>query len=550
MINKSTYNLLSCGALCLILLLGFLVRTYHINFPSIGYHNMKENDLLSIAQEMKRTGDFLTRRVYFLSGLEEEPMVKLFPQVPLIPYQILVSWRFLGENLWGPRLLNVIFGVLSILVIYLIGRLLFRETILSLLCAFFLSIMPLAVFFSRNIQPESPGFFFMILGNLFYLRFIRFLKKSDFFLGGVSFSIAWLYKLSFIIGVFPFLFCLPYTIFFKEKKESLRHIVVFLISYIPVLIVTLWLIQIGEWQFHPAVRINLWKIFTFSYWKEYGRPIWWYMQGENFTPVYTALTLLGIIFAILKPKELSNRFILGWALTIIPYAMIFQNLINQHNYYQMPFLILVCVSSVNAISYISEVVSIKSVSPKHFLVFLIAVVIIISSSFVYNSTSRMFGTIFYGLDVAGASLKEFTKPGERIFLLAHHQGQGIARYARRYAGWTDDLEDFKNKERSFNIRYISFYPAELALTLKINNAALFDYIQNNYHVKEVGLTEEPANIFYIILEKGEGSDQKTFLQSFNGTRQLRTIYKIPNRYIFFYSLRPSATPKGKEEVKP
>lgn len=546
MIKNSSRRLFILSVLILVLLLGFLLRSYNINFPSIGYHNMKENDLLSIAQEMERTGDFITRRVYFLNGFEEEPKVKLFPQVPLIPYQILLSWRLFGENLWGPRLLNVVFGVLSILVVYFIGRLLFKGAVLSLCCAFFLSIMPLAVFYSRNIQPESPGFFFMVAANLFYLRFIRFFKKSDFFLGGILFSIAWLYKLSFIIGALPFIFCLPYANLFKGKKESLKYAALFILSYVTILIVTLWLMRIGEWKFHPAVRLDLWKIFTLSYWNEYGRQIWWYAHAENFTPVYIILASLGIIFAMARPKELVNRYILGWAVTIIPYGMIFQNLINQHNYYQMPLLILVCVSSVNAIFYISEAVCIKNVSQNNFLLSIIAVTIIISSSFVYRSISRMFGTVFYGLDAAGESLKEFTKPQERVFLLAHHQGQGIARYARRYSGWTDDLEDFKNKEKQFRVRYICFYPAEFAHALKTKNLALFEYIQNNYHVKEVGLTEDPANIFYLILEKGEGSDPKTFLQSFNGTRQLRTIYKVMGKYVFFYCLRPPMADAAKE----
>lgn len=537
--NK-TYKLVNFGVLALILLLGFSLRSYHINFPSIGYHNMKENDLLSIAQEMDRTKDFITKRVYFLQGLEDEPMAKQFPQVSLIPYQILISWKLFRENLWGPRLLNIIFGVSSILVIYFIARLLFRNTILSLFCAFLFSIMPLAVFFSRNIQPESPGFFFMLLGNLFYLRYATSLKRYNLILGGVSFSIAWLYKFSFLIGLFPLVFCLPFKSFFRGKKEFFKSLLALVSPYLIIVVAIVWLKHTGQWNWeqHVLKRVVFWKIFISDYWEKYGRTLWWYMKGENFTFIYIFLALLGILVTFFKRKDLLNRYITSWTLTIIPYCMIFSDFINQHNYYQMPFLPLICISSTYAVFFISETVSIKNIPKKYLPLFLMIIVVGVSAPFVYNSITRMYATVFYGMDTAGESLKEFTKPQERIFLLTHHQGQGIARYARRYVGWTENLDEFKEKEKKFSIRYICFYPAEFALALKANNSSLFDYIQNNYHVKEVGLTEEPSQLYYLILEKGKGSDPQNFLQSFSGQRQLRTIYRMFGRYIFVYTLRP------------
>ena len=51
---------------------------------------------------------------------------------------------------------------------------------------------------------------------------------------------------------------------------------------------------------------------------------------------------------------------------------------------------------------------------------------------------------------------------------------------------------------------------------------------------------------YVILERGEGSDPADFLKSFVGPRQLRTIYKLFGRYIFFYTIRP---PLGEPSVE-
>ena len=159
-------NLRNTIILCSILLAGFALRSYNLNSPPIGYHNMKENEYLSMAQEMIRTNDYTKRRIYFYRAFEKEPTMKIYPQPPLVSYQTLIVWKLLGENIWGARLLNVFFGVASILVIYFVGLILFKDNVLSLFCAFLLAIMPLAVFFSRNLQPESPAFFFMLLGNL------------------------------------------------------------------------------------------------------------------------------------------------------------------------------------------------------------------------------------------------------------------------------------------------------------------------------------------------------------------------------------------------
>ncbi|MFH1593301.1 MAG: hypothetical protein ABID09_01225 [Candidatus Omnitrophota bacterium] len=180
----------------------------------------------------------------------------------------------------------------------------------------------------------------------------------------------------------------------------------------------------------------------------------------------------------------------------------------------------------------------KKFFEQHTLIIIIIVVCAISIIPVRDSIKRMYGTVFLGLDVAGESLKEFTRPDERIFLKAHSQGHGLARYARRYTGWTDDLAEFMAREKQFDIRYICFYPAELALILERDNVPLFNYIQSNYHVKEVGLRMEPQQLAYIILERGEGSNPETFLKEFSGPRQLRTIYKIFDNFIFFYAIRP------------
>jgi len=48
--------------LAVIVGIGFILRIYNLNFPSVGYHNMKENEYLEIAENMLQDNDFLKER--------------------------------------------------------------------------------------------------------------------------------------------------------------------------------------------------------------------------------------------------------------------------------------------------------------------------------------------------------------------------------------------------------------------------------------------------------------------------------------------------------
>ena len=511
--------------LCALLTAGFALRAYNLGFPSIGYHNMLENEYLGMAHEMERSGDYLTKRVYFDGSFGMGTGVHADKRPPLVSYQTLLAWRIFGENVWAPRLFNVIFGVASIFIIYLMGCILFDDRRAALFSAAVLAMAPLAVFFSRNLQPESPALFFMLLGSLFYLRFISKHKRSNLFLGGLSFLAAFFYRQNFIAGILPLVFLFPLAAKDGERKNTTAYAFSLLLPFALALLFSLQDFSIKR----------LFDIYTAAYWKGYGRVIWAYMVTENFTGVLSAAAFLGMLFAFFKRRALVDRYIIGWTLAATPYAMIYAVPLSENNFYQMPFLALVCISSAYAVSRASDMV--KTVIKKDIILILMLIVVSSASAFAYDSLMRMHSTVFMGADVAGESLKGFTKPDERVFLLTHAQGRCIARYARRYAGWTNNIDDFKEKEKGFNKNYICIYPLEFVQMLKMKSPKVFEYIRKNYHIKEAGLTEEPRRFFYLILEKGGLPDGEDFSKPISGNMRLKTIYKLSGRYAFFYIVR-------------
>ena len=521
-----------------ILLLGLSLRVYNLNFPSIGYHNMKENESLSIAQEMIRTKDFLHKRVYFFNALQKDPVVRDNLQPPLVSYQILLAWRMFGENLWSARLFNVLFAMLVIVVMYLVGCQLFQDKRLALFGTFLLSIMPLAVFFSRNLQPESPAFFFMLLGHLFYLRFIDKRKLYNLLLGGLAMVFAWVYKFEFIIGMLPFAFCFPYKSFSSYRKGILKFLFAALFPFLAMLGIITCFRSLGLGAFRFTFKP--FEVLTPAYWKSYGKMILWYTAGENYTFPLSLLATWGVILAFFMHKSFIDRYLIGWVTAAVVYVMLFSSDLAQNSYAQMPFSAAVVFSCVYVVSFMAR--EIKGLPKYQTLIVLMISVGVFSIFPVYYSLSRMYTTVFLGQDVAGETLKEFSAPDERIFLFSHAQGYGIARYAQRYAGWPKSLEEFKEKEKEHGIKLVCIYPGEYLEHLKKTYPDIFEYIENHYRIKEVGLQEFPSRLGYLILERSQAGGEKIgdALKTVTGQIQPRSIYKILGNYLFYYALRPAS----------
>src|SRR3989338_3143367 len=536
------YKLAHMLVLAAILLLAVGLRSFNLNFPSIGYQNLNENEYLIAAQEMKRTGDYLINKIYCYN-IFQEPADRYRSWPALIPYQILLDWKLFDENLWGPRLFNVLFGCLSVLAFYRLSLFLFKNEARALSAGLLLAIMPLAVFFSRNLQPESPAFFFMVLSNLLYLRFASTLKKYNLFASGLSLSLACLYDFHFFITIVPYLLCFPFRRCLKDRKDFLSAGLLFLLSLSPLVITVIWMGSLPGQDFLLFKNIKPLDIFSARYWVEHGRPIWWYAKQENFTIVYILLALAGLAAAFFKRKGLLNRYLIGWSLALVIYGAVYSGYLSENNFSQMPFLIVVCIAAVYALSSASDFL--KKYFKRDFFLVCMLIIVSISVPFVSASIVRMFQTAFLGTDVAGESLKEFTQPGERVFFSGHIQGYGILRYSGRPAGWSDNPDEFRAREKEFKINYACFYPVENLFRLKAEHAALFAYLQENYHIKEVGLTEEPLRLYYVILERGQGGDLEASLKSLSGAKQMRTIYKSFDKYVFFYALR-TVKDKSKE----
>lgn len=141
---------------------------------------------------------------------------------PIMTYSSIPSVYFLGLNQYSTRLPSAIYGILSIIISFLLFKKLFDPKT-GLIVSFFLSISPWFVHLSRiNLEGIVPMVFFILLGTFFWIYFIEKANRIYYlFFSIVSFSLA-LYSY-FPARIFIPAYCLSlviinYKIFYKLPK--------------------------------------------------------------------------------------------------------------------------------------------------------------------------------------------------------------------------------------------------------------------------------------------------------------------------------------------
>lgn len=287
----------------LILALGAIIvaaaaaRCYHLDYPAIGYHNVKEHEYIGIAKFMIKDADIFHRKSFNLGQLDV-PYFEEYPQFPLIPLWIAFLRQLNFEELWPVRLLSVFASCLNIFLLYRIVRAMGGSVFIGLSSALFFGIFPLSIFFGRNIQPEALALACMLSGTLLFLRW-RHAFENKFAFGMVLlWGIGGLLKLTFFILVVPLVFLLPYNRLLK--KDYLSHLpgnmVACALGLLPFIlwnVITVFTNKIATLTEQTQHRVKPWEVLTAEYWAKSWPPVYSYLD-ENFTLPGLILILLGL----------------------------------------------------------------------------------------------------------------------------------------------------------------------------------------------------------------------------------------------------------------
>ncbi|PIN71015.1 hypothetical protein COV94_00045, partial [Candidatus Woesearchaeota archaeon CG11_big_fil_rev_8_21_14_0_20_57_5] len=440
------------------LIVGWSWRSYHMDFPSIGYHNMKENEYLSQALNQYNHGDYLRRQMHIL-GLDDGPgYFEEYPQMPIIPWMIELSWRVFGIHFWSARVIMILFSLGSVVMIYLLAQRLTKSDYISLLSAFLMAYLPLNIFFGRNIQPESPALFFMLLASVLYLRWLDDMSVKNSIWLGLAIALTGIFKYTFLIIMIPWLGFFPYRALLKKDfwLTTSRPLLALLAGLSPLLLWTALapLLNTKQAVFEATFsRVNLWRIFTPDYWNQFSDIMRSYIT-DNYTMWFVWFFIIGIILVLFKYRTKLGRFLLLYVLAIIPYAMVLADFIKGHNYYQMPFLPLVILASAYALYVMGKFLA--QGSRWKLAIFIPLILIPLSHAQVQASLDRQYGVIFYGLDVAADYIHANSNTSERFWVATFNpQSYGVCFLAdRRCAGLVNNETQFMHGEDDLNFSWL------------------------------------------------------------------------------------------------
>jgi len=184
--------------LLVILLCGLTLRLYNLGKYSLWY-----DEAISILLGPK----------YIWQGLNNLSIVG--PGLSLFPF-LVYFWKYLGNSEFILRLLPAAFGVFSIIIIYILAKLLFTKKVAQI-SAFILSISPFHIYYSQELRYNTLVVFLVLLSVYFYLKSLKEDRKLS-WIAFVTFVILSIY--SHFIAIFILLSLnIHYFSFFNKYKK-------------------------------------------------------------------------------------------------------------------------------------------------------------------------------------------------------------------------------------------------------------------------------------------------------------------------------------------
>ncbi len=326
--------------LLIILLVGFYVRLYHLNFPLADWHSWRQADTASVTRNFIKLGfNPMTPKYDDISGVADHPLPNpnqfRFVEFPIYNIFTYPLYLFFGVNIIYDRLVSIIFSLGSTILIYLIAKR-YLGTFTGVIAAGTFALLPFNVFFSRTTLPE-PTFVFFALGMIYFVdRWIWERKKWLFALGIIFSAIAFLMKPWAIFFALP----LVYSALKKEGdwRKLYKYVLLFIGVLIPFILWRFWIMQ------HPeGIPASGW---LFNGTNIRFRPafFWWLISERMGREILGATGIvLFFIGSLLSPRlktrqgELAPYFLHFWLLSAFLFMVVIATGNVQHNYYQIMF---------------------------------------------------------------------------------------------------------------------------------------------------------------------------------------------------------------------
>lgn len=218
------------SSLILIVVLAFSLRIFQVTQipPALNWDEVSIGyNAYSVLKTGKdEWGQFLP--FFFRSYGEYKLPVQIYGSIPAI--------AVFGLNDFGVRITPVVYGTLTVLLMFFLGRKLFKNAYIGLISAFLLAISPWHIHLTRGSFESSFAVFWIVLGTWLFVK--GFEKHIWWVVSMIPFAIAvYTYNSArFFVPVFLiFLGALFYKEVLKAKKFFVFSIILFAVLLVPMI---------------------------------------------------------------------------------------------------------------------------------------------------------------------------------------------------------------------------------------------------------------------------------------------------------------------------
>ena len=248
-------------------------------------------------------------------------------------YLIALSFKIFGVSEFSARIVSVIFGTLTIPLVYLLGKELGKRT--GLIATLIITFSVFDIVWAREARMYAQfQFFYLLTAYLFYIG----LKRNDskqFLFSGVAFIFAWFsHRLSLCFIPVAFMY-----IVYCKRKEILRNIYFVYVSLGGLGLVLVYMIMTGKTSldYIPSLKAPIWAQHTVLH----------YVFA--FPTLVIMVFISSIILLILwklrvykdNPYFILNFFIPFIILTVFPWKNV------RYAFFIFPFLVILASSAID-----------------------------------------------------------------------------------------------------------------------------------------------------------------------------------------------------------
>src|SRR2546422_8641944 len=311
-----------------ILLLALGLRLYHVTYRYLDHNSWRQTDTAAIARNFSRGGFNILRPELDMFG-PGRTVVEL--ELQITPFLTALLYTIWGIQDWVGRVIPILFSLGSIVYFYHLVSLHFGQR-RGLLSAFVFAILPLNVYFTRVLMPESAAMFFAIAAVYHFSVYLREETSLQYALAVGFAALAYLAKLTNLYLLVP-LAALAVMRYGRRCWSNAR-----LWAFV---LITLGTTAAYYGYMHVTADIKLipYQIGT-DKWANLTiltNPLLYKTLALRlYTIIYTDLGLVLLVVGLLLPTH--NQVFRFWILSALAYTFAVATGSFVHTYYQMPLI--------------------------------------------------------------------------------------------------------------------------------------------------------------------------------------------------------------------